>query len=79
MQNYTHDYSHWNAVKSLSKWLQEEEVPAIFGIDTRMLTKMIRHEGTILGKIEFENDLVDFYDPNLVNLIQNVSRKVSCS
>lgn len=75
VQNYTHNYSHWNAVKSLSKWLREEEIPAIYGIDTRMLTKMIRHEGAILGKIEFESDQVDFYDPNLQNLIKNVTRK----
>lgn len=44
VQNYTHKYSHWNAVKSLSKWLHEEKVPALYGIDTRMLTKMIRNE-----------------------------------
>ena len=44
VQNYTHDYSHWNAVKSLSKWLIEEQIPAIYGIDTRMLTKIIRSE-----------------------------------
>jgi carbamoyl-phosphate synthase (ammonia) len=44
VQNYTHKYSHWNAVKSLSKWLIEEKVPALYGIDTRMLTKLIRSE-----------------------------------
>ncbi len=44
VQNYTHSYSHWNAIKSLSKWLIEEQVPAIYGIDTRMLTKIIRNE-----------------------------------
>ncbi len=50
VQNYTHKYSHWNAVKSLSKWLIEEKVPAIYGIDTRMLTKMIRSEVRNLKK-----------------------------
>lgn len=44
VQNYTHSYSHWNAVKSLSKWLVQEKVPALFGVDTRMLTKMIRND-----------------------------------
>ena len=33
-------------------------------------------EGTILGKIEFENDSVDFLDPNIVNLVDKVSTKV---
>jgi len=26
VQDYSHNYSHWNAVKSLSEWLQEEKV-----------------------------------------------------
>ena len=77
MQNYTHSYSHWNAVKSLSKWLIEEGVPGIYGIDTRMLTKMIRTEGAILGKIEFEDQPVALDDPNLRNLISQVSIKVT--
>lgn len=77
VQNYTHNYSHWNAVKSLSKWLIEEQIPGIYGIDTRMLTKIIRSEGTVFGKIEFENDPVEFYDPNNEYLIKHVSRKVS--
>lgn len=77
VQNYTHNYSHWNAVKSLSKWLIEEQIPGIYGIDTRMLTKIIRSEGTVFGKIEFENDPVEFYDPNHEYLIKHVSRKVN--
>src|SRR5438093_10463659 len=31
------NYSHWNAARSLSQWLQEEKVPALTGIDTRAL------------------------------------------
>ena len=73
MQNYTHNYSHWNSVKSLSKWLNDEKVPALFGIDTRMLTKLIRNEGAILAKIEFDNQKINFEDPNLRNLIGEVS------
>ena len=33
--------------------LQEHGVPALYGIDTRALTKKIRETGAILGKIEF--------------------------
>ena len=29
-----------------------------------------------MGKIEFENDSVDFLDPNIVNLVDKVSTKV---
>ena len=44
VQDYTDRHSHWNAVKSLSHWLKEDNVPALYGIDTRMLTKLIRHK-----------------------------------
>lgn len=75
VQDYTDGYSHWNAVKSLSEWLKEEKVPALFGIDTRMLTKIVRDSSTILGKIEFEGDPVEFHDPNKRNLMGEVSTK----
>ncbi|KAG7260232.1 hypothetical protein CRUP_014503 [Coryphaenoides rupestris] len=75
VQDYSHEYSHWNSVKSLGQWLQEEKVPALFGIDTRMLTKIIRDKGTILGKIEFAGQPVEIFDPNQKNLVAEVSTK----
>ncbi|XP_060784979.1 carbamoyl-phosphate synthase [ammonia], mitochondrial [Neoarius graeffei] len=75
VQDYSHDYSHWNSVKSLAQWLQEEKVPALYGIDTRMLTKIIRDKGTVLGKIEFEGQPVEITDPNVRNLVAEVSTK----
>ena len=27
----TEDYSHWSAVKSLSDWLKEQNIPGIYG------------------------------------------------
>uniref|UniRef100_A0A8C5MI80 Carbamoyl-phosphate synthase [ammonia], mitochondrial n=1 Tax=Leptobrachium leishanense TaxID=445787 RepID=A0A8C5MI80_9ANUR len=71
--DYSNEYSHWRAVKSLSEWLHEEKVPALCGIDTRMLAKKIRDKGTVLGKIEFEGQPVEFVDPNKRNLIAEVS------
>ncbi|KAK1336607.1 hypothetical protein QTO34_002641 [Cnephaeus nilssonii] len=73
--NYSNDYNHWLATKSLGQWLQEEKIPAIYGVDTRMLTKIIRDKGTTLGKIEFEGQSVNFSDPNKQNLIAEVSTK----
>ncbi|KAM4626770.1 carbamoyl-phosphate synthase [ammonia], mitochondrial [Discoglossus pictus] len=73
--DYSHEYSHWRAVKSLAEWLHEEKVPALCGIDTRMLAKKIRDKGTVLGKIEFEGQPVEFMDPNKRNLIDEVSTK----
>ena len=37
--HYTEEYSHWLAKSSLGKWLQEQGIPAIYGVDTRSLTK----------------------------------------
>lgn len=50
-------------------------VPALFGIDTRRLTKKIREAGAVLGKIEFPGDPVPIADPYLRNLVAEVSCK----
>ncbi len=73
ISDYTDDYSHWNANKSLGTWLQECNVPGMYGIDTRELTKILREEGTMLGKIIYADQDVDLFDPNLVNLVEQVS------
>ncbi len=73
--DYSFEFSHWNAEKSLSDWLREYEVPGIFGIDTRALTKILREKGSMLGKIEFEDEEIGFYDPNEENLVAIASCK----
>jgi carbamoyl-phosphate synthase small subunit len=73
ISDYTDEYSHWNANKSLGEWLKEFKIPGIYGIDTRELTKILREEGTMLGKIVYNHQDVEFYDPNLVNLVEQVS------
>ncbi|MBN1182960.1 MAG: glutamine-hydrolyzing carbamoyl-phosphate synthase small subunit [Bacteroidales bacterium] len=72
VSDYSFEYSHWNAQKSLGDWLKEEKVPGIYGIDTRALTKRLREKGTMLGKIVFEED-VEWYDPGKENLVAKVS------
>jgi carbamoyl-phosphate synthase small subunit len=74
VSDYSFYHNHWNAQRSLSDWLKEQGVPALYGIDTRALTKRLREKGTMLGKIVFEED-VDFYDPNKENLVKKVSIK----
>jgi len=81
--DYSEAYSHWNGRKSLSQWLNEEGIPALSGIDTRKLTKLIRDNGTVPGKIIFENKDVpsvrssdfQFEDPNKLNLVERVCVK----
>mmetsp|Transcript_4273 Transcript_4273/g.9416 ORF Transcript_4273/g.9416 Transcript_4273/m.9416 type:complete len:1504 (+) Transcript_4273:202-4713(+) len=75
--DYSVDFSHWNAWKSLSQWLTEAGVPALCGVDTRRLTKRIREQGAVLGKIEFLGlEIEGFEDPNQRNLVAEVSTKV---
>ena len=50
------DYSHHLASSSLGTWLREQGVPAITGLDTRALTKRIRNEGSMLGRLLLEAD-----------------------
>jgi carbamoyl-phosphate synthase small subunit len=73
ISDYSVEYSHWNADKSLGEWLKHEDVPGLFDIDTRALTKILREKGSMLGKIEFEDEPVDFFDPNNENLVARVS------
>ena len=73
--DYTETYSHWNADKSLGDWLKEFKVPGLYGIDTRELTKILREQGTMLGKIVFNSEKIDYYDPNKDNLVAQVSTK----
>ena len=50
--DYSETYSHWNAHESLASWLKREKIPAITGIDTRRLTKVLREHGVMMGRIE---------------------------
>lgn len=77
VSDYSFNYSHWNAVKSLSDWLKEQNIPAIFGVDTRQITKIIREHGVMLGKIAIEGmeEPPQFIDPNIENLVAKTSCK----
>ncbi len=75
ISDYSEKYSHWDAVKSLDSWLQEQQIPGICGIDTRALVQLLRDEGAKLGAIVPEGSSwpgkID--DPNLENLVARVS------
>ncbi len=74
IDDYSDEYHHWNAVTSLSGWMEKHDVPGIYGIDTRALTKKLREKGTMLGKIIYEDD-VEYYDPDKDQLVEQVSVK----
>jgi len=75
ISDYSHDHSHYESCRSLGDWLREYDVPALYGIDTRQLTKKIRIEGSMLGRLDIGGQLVEMWNPNEHNLVAMVSRK----
>lgn len=73
ISDYTEEFSHWNAEQSLGDWMKKQEIPGIYGIDTRELTQVLRESGTMLGKIVFDDENIDWYDPNKDQLVAQVS------
>ena len=79
--DYSETYSHWNARESLASWLKREKIPAITGIDTRRLTKVLRESGVMMGKIEVSGersevrDMTKAEDYGSVNWVEKVSCK----
>lgn len=76
VSSYIENNSHWQSYQNLSSWLKEEKVPALYGIDTRTLTKIIRETGVMNGKIVLNNPEttgINFYDINKENLVSHVS------
>ncbi len=63
--------SHWSMEQTLDEWLEKSGIPGIEGVDTRMLTKKIRVNGTLLGLlvVREKGDL-----PHLEELKQEVQR-----
>lgn len=45
------DPSHWKAQSSLDAFLKAKNIPGLEGIDTRKLTRHIRKQGTMKGKL----------------------------
>ena len=73
VSDYSFEHSHWSAKKSLAEWLKEENIPAIYGVDTRKLTKTLREKGAMLGKIIFENDDIKLFDPNVIDIVKEAT------
>ncbi|HSX18770.1 MAG TPA: glutamine-hydrolyzing carbamoyl-phosphate synthase small subunit, partial [Candidatus Saccharimonadales bacterium] len=73
ISNLTTKPSHWESQKTLDAWMKEEGIPGIYGIDTRRLTQKLRETGVMLGKIINSEKDVKIEDPNLRNLVEEVS------
>ena len=77
ISDYSFEYSHWKATRSLDQWLKSQKIPGIYGIDTRELTKVLREHGSMLGIIVPDGFDRNFpiEDPNTVNQVAIVSCK----
>lgn len=77
VSDYSEENSHWNSVESLADWLKREQVPGITGIDTRQLTKVLRENGVMMGKILFDDepDNIPQAEYEGVNFVSQVSCK----
>ncbi len=77
VSDYSYDYSHYQAVKSLDAWMKEQNIPGITGLNTRELTQTLREKGSMLGKIIIEKKtrIQKMEDPNKRNLVAEVSTK----
>ena len=81
------DPYHWASTRTLDKWLADEGIPGISGVDTRRLTKKLRTHGVMLGILQVcppgEEPNVDALldeaqripDPNLTDLVKEVTVK----
>lgn len=72
--DYCENHSHWNSNRTLSDWMEKNNVPGLFGIDTRKLTKIIRTKGTMNAKIIFDKN-EEIFKLSSKNLVREVSRK----
>lgn len=73
--DYSKEFSHWNAKEGLVDWLKREQRPAITGVDTRALTKLLRERGVMMGRIEIDGieDAPLNLDYGDINYVETVS------
>jgi carbamoyl-phosphate synthase small subunit len=83
VSEYSKNYSHHAAERSLSDWLKASGVPGMTGVDTRALTLRLREHGVMLGQLVHAGrstslrvkKTLEFTDPNEENLVARVSCK----
>jgi carbamoyl-phosphate synthase small subunit len=73
-------FSHYKAVESLASWCHRQGIPGITGVDTRAVTRLLRDQGTTLGRIAIGPDASlpapqnhEYWDPSAENLVDQVS------
>ncbi len=70
VKEYFDFFSNFRAAESLGSWLRRHNIIAIQGLDTRMLSKLIRTEGAMRG-------VLSTIDPDDASLLQKVAASPS--
>jgi len=75
-------FSHYTAIESLHTWCSRYNVPGLTGVDTRAITRLLRDQGTTLGRLAVGDDAAmpppkedEYWDPSQENLVEQVSTK----
>lgn len=50
------DPSHWQATHSIDEYLLAHDIPGLYGVDTRALTRLLREKGTLRGVLATSKD-----------------------
>ncbi len=50
MHEYAQTESHWQSQMNIDSYLKKQNIPGLYGIDTRALVKIIRTKGSMKGK-----------------------------
>ena len=72
--------SNFRCEDTLQKFLEDQDIPGIYGIDTRALTKILREKGTMNGMIttnenyDLDEILPKLKEYNVTGVVQKVSR-----
>ena len=80
-KNICRQPSNWRSTQSLSDYLTEHQIPGIYGIDTRALTRKLRTVGamngvissTVLDETQLRQTLADAPQMEGLNLVQEVT------
>ncbi|KAH9962051.1 carbamoyl phosphate synthase small subunit [Russula compacta] len=75
-------FSHYTAIESLHSWCSRYDVPGLTGVDTRAITRLLRDQGTTLGRIAVGDDVAlpppqenEYWNPSQENLVDQISTK----
>lgn len=78
IKSWCEEPSNFRNEGNLDAFLKSENIPGLYGIDTREVTKIIRENGVMNCKIAYDKDRIDFDEIKNYKIVRAVE-SVSCS